>query len=105
MLFNSYEFILAFLPATFFVYFWLNRHRFITAGKAWLVAASLFFYSWWGIGYLPLIVFSILVNYAIGTALGTQRNGLIGTLKTDLSRKAILVTGLVFNLSRSAKVS
>ena len=40
MLFNSLEFILAFLPITFLVYFWLNQYRLILAGKSWLVLAS-----------------------------------------------------------------
>ncbi|MFH0709447.1 MAG: MBOAT family protein, partial [Pseudomonadota bacterium] len=51
MLFNSYEFIFFFLPITFFVYFWLNKKRLTQASKAWLVFASLFFYSWWNIIY------------------------------------------------------
>lgn len=38
------------------------------AGKSFLLAASLFFYSWWNIAYLPLILTSMIVNYAIGTS-------------------------------------
>lgn len=70
MLFNSYEFIFLFLPITFFVYFYLNKQRLTVAAKAWLVFASLFFYSWWNLIYLPLILGSMLFNFAIGTALG-----------------------------------
>lgn len=69
MLFNSYEFLLLFLPVAFFGYFWLNGAKLVMAGKAWLVLCSLFFYSWWNVAYLPLILTSMLVNYAVGTAL------------------------------------
>ena len=108
MLFNSYEFILAFLPFTFFVYFWLYGIKMVVAGKAWLVLCSLFFYSWWDVTYLPLIVTSMLVNYAIGTSLGrneasrkitlTSMAGLslIGGRVT--SKKILLTAGIVFNL-------
>ncbi|MGE4445005.1 MAG: MBOAT family protein, partial [Candidatus Altimarinota bacterium] len=47
MLFNSYEFIFAFLPLTFFIYFFLLHKRLVTGAKGFLVFASLFFYSWW----------------------------------------------------------
>ena len=64
MLFNSYEFIFLFLPVTFFVYFFLNKKRLTEAAKGFLVASSLFFYSWWNIAYLPLIVGSMIFNYS-----------------------------------------
>lgn len=69
MLFNSAEFILAFLPLGWLVYFWLNRRRLTLAGKVWLVLASLFFYGWWNPAYLGLILVSIAVNFALGSAL------------------------------------
>lgn len=54
--------------------------------------ASLFFYSWWNIYYLPLILLSILVNYSIHHLL-TEREKY-----ANLNRKFVLVLGLVFNL-------
>ena len=69
MLFSTWQFILLFLPVSFFVYFWLNRRRMVLAGKVWLVAASLFFYAYWDISYLPLMLASILLNFALGTGL------------------------------------
>jgi alginate O-acetyltransferase complex protein AlgI len=63
MLFNSYEFILIFLPVTFFVYFYLNKKKLTELAKAWLFLSSLFFYSWWNINYLPIILGSIFFNY------------------------------------------
>ncbi|MBV1920621.1 MAG: MBOAT family protein, partial [Pseudomonadales bacterium] len=104
MLFTSYECILFFLPITFFVYFWLNQKRLVTAGKAFLVLASLFFYSWWDVAYLPLILVSMLINYSIGTALGKEEapnssgQQVRNTSHKRLSRKVVMVTGIVFNL-------
>ncbi len=96
MLFNSLEFILVFLPVTFFVYFWLNKKRLIVAGKSWLVLASLVFYAWWNVQYLPLILVSILVNFAIGNALARQ----VGDRERRgrLRAKWLLAAGIVFNL-------
>ena len=37
--------------------------------KGFLVFASLFFYSWWNIAYLPIILSSLLFNYIIGNSL------------------------------------
>ncbi len=69
MLFNSYAFIFAFLPVMLIGYFWLTRHRLILGSKVWLVGGSLFFYGWWNIAYIPLLLASIFVNFAIGSAL------------------------------------
>jgi len=91
VLFNSYEYLLVFLPTAAAVFFALNRFASAVAAKLWLVAASLAFYSWWGLVYLPLIVISIFVNYGVGTALGTIRLPL-------LARRALLIAGLAFNL-------
>lgn len=66
MLFNSYEFILLFLPLTWAGYFLLARHRLTLASTGFLVAASLFFYGWWNPVYVPLLAASILFNFAVG---------------------------------------
>ncbi|MCG3677054.1 MBOAT family protein, partial [Aliarcobacter butzleri] len=65
MLFNSYEFLFLFLPITFIIYFYLLSQRLILGGKIFLVIASLFFYSYWNVIYLPLILLSIFVNYGV----------------------------------------
>jgi len=93
MLFNSYEFIFIFLPIVFFVYFYLNSKRLTTGAKAFLVFASLFFYSWWNIAYLPLILVSMLFNYAIGTSL-TRKEELL-----KVNKKTLLTIGIIGNLS------
>lgn len=65
MLFSSYIFIFAFLPVVFCVYFILNHKGFYRASIVWLTFASLFFYSYWNIIYLPLLLLSISFNYII----------------------------------------
>ena len=72
MLFNSYEFLFLFLPICFFVYFYLNSKKLVTASKIFLVVASLFFYSWWNVIYLPLILGRMLFNFFVGQALGKK---------------------------------
>ncbi|HEY1326795.1 MAG TPA: MBOAT family protein [Casimicrobiaceae bacterium] len=67
MLFNSYEYLVYFLPAALAGYFLLSRRP--AWAIAWLVAASLFFYAWWKPSDLPLIVASIVGNFVLGRAL------------------------------------
>lgn len=91
MLFNSYEFIFLFLPITLVIYFLLNKFNKNMLAKAWLVIASLYFYSYFNKSYLILIVVSILVNYFIGTELNMKTNNVI-------RRKVLLIFGILFNL-------
>ncbi|HIP11231.1 MAG TPA: MBOAT family protein [Arcobacter sp.] len=90
MLFNSVEYIFIFLPIVFFIYYYLNEKRLLTASKAFLVFASLFFYSWWNVAYLPLILISMLFNYTIGNSFVKNKN---------ISNKSILIFGVIANLS------
>ena len=92
MLFNSYIFIFIFLPISFFTYFFLLKKRYIIAAKSFLVFASLFFYSWWNISYLPLILSSLLFNYTIGNTLH------INSKKSSINKKFLLMFGIVSNV-------
>lgn len=65
MLFNSVEFIFAFLPLTVGVFYLLALWHKTEWCIVWLVLASLFFYGWWKPVYLWLIVGSVGVNYFI----------------------------------------
>ncbi len=94
MLFNSYEFIFAFLPITFFIYFYLNSKRLTIASKGFLVFASLFFYSWWNIVYLPLILISMLFNYVVGSSLIKEN-----IQKERVNKKILLTFGIIGNLA------
>lgn len=92
-MFNSYEFIFAFLPITFFIYFYLNHKRLTEASKGFLVFSSLFFYSWWNIAYLPIILSSMLFNYVLGNSLANNY-----LKKKKFSKKTILTFGIVANI-------
>jgi alginate O-acetyltransferase complex protein AlgI len=84
MLFNSYDYLLWFLPGTLAVFFLLGRRP--AAAQAWLVLASLLFYGWWNPWHLPLIAGSIVFNFAVAAALrrgagrGTLAFGIAGDL-------------------------
>ncbi len=95
MLFNSYEFIFAFLPITFLIYFYLNHKRLTEASKGFLVFSSLFFYSWWNIAYLPIILSSMLFNYVIGNSLNKET----GEDHHRLTKKSLLAFGIVSNIA------
>jgi alginate O-acetyltransferase complex protein AlgI len=74
----------------FIGYFLLNRLSSSTSvSKIWLVAGSLFFYSWWNVLYLPLMVFSIITNYVLARKI----------LENPIHKKRLLIGGLIFNLS------
>jgi len=92
LLFNSYEFIFLFLPLTFFIYFYLNQKKLTIASKGFLLFASLFFYSWWNILYLPLILASMLFNFMIGKGLNDTKN-------KKISKKSLLIFGIVANIA------
>lgn len=65
MIFNSNTFLLAYLPATLFGFYAIGRHSH-DAAISFLALASLFFYAWWNVYFVPLLLGSILVNFAFG---------------------------------------
>ncbi len=75
MLFNSYPFLLLFLPVTVAGFFLLARWSERVAA-AWLGIASLFFYGWWDPRYVPLLVASIAFNFGAGQCIA--RSGAAG---------------------------
>jgi len=94
MLFNSYLFILMFLPLTLCGYFLLNRVSQFSYAKYWLLGCSLFFYSWWNILYLPLLLGSIITNFLVAQQLDNWRpQG-----KDYPPRKRLFTLGLLFNI-------
>ncbi|HET7764427.1 MAG TPA: MBOAT family O-acyltransferase [Burkholderiales bacterium] len=94
MLFNSYEFIFAFLPVTvagFYLLGWRSR----MLSLHWLILASLFFYAWWRPLNVLIIAPSILVNFAL--ARGLQR--LTRDDKRRGAAQAVLIAGIAFNVA------
>lgn len=64
MQFNNYSFILYFVPIVIVMYFGANKLK-TTYGKMVLVAASIIFYAWGRINYLPYLGISILISYGL----------------------------------------
>jgi alginate O-acetyltransferase complex protein AlgI len=64
MLFNSFVFLLAFLPAALILHALVAR-----AAPAWrlplLVVLSFVFYGWWDVRFVPLLAGSILANWCV----------------------------------------
>ena len=89
MLFNSYAFLLGFLPAAIIGYWLLLRHAGVGASIIWLAALSFFFYVSGETTYPWLILLSVAVNYTAGFLIGRTA----GT-----TRKAMLTGGLAIDL-------
>lgn len=92
MLFNSYVFIGAFLPATLIVYRLLCLTERPRLPLLWLVAASFFFYGWWNPAHTPLLFVSIVANYLIGLRLTAPGN-------SALTKRGLLAAGIAGNLA------
>lgn len=90
MLFNSYYFVLIFLPLVWCGYFGLNQIGKYKPAQIFLVAASLFFYGYYNWYYLGIICVSIVINYVITKSMGDER--------FDRHRTKILALGIVFNV-------
>ena len=65
MLFNSYIFILIFLPISVFGYHIIIKMGKYCVAQYFLFIMSLCFYSYANIYYLPIILASICLNYMI----------------------------------------
>jgi len=85
MLFNSYIFILLFLPICLIGYYLLQKKNTVMT-KVWLIGFSLWFYGYFNLSYLAIMIFSVVVNYAVYVFLRKNRNRLVFT------------TGIVLNL-------
>ena len=105
LLFNSYEFIFLFLPITVVGFFLISK-RSHALGTLWLVAASLFFYGWWDVRYVPLLCASIGFNYLVGGRIERLAAGHAITpgehVASDVphaaARKGWLAFGIVINV-------
>ena len=85
MVFSSAIFLFCFLPAVFLLYRLPFGRRY---QNMLLAAASLVFYAFGNLSYVPLFLFSILVNYLTGLLLGGR----------FLHSKAVLSVNVLLNL-------
>ncbi len=86
MLFYSKEFIIFFLPITLLLYYFSDK--FLINKKLILIILSLVFYSWWNIYYLPLLLFSIIINFFLGNKIKQKIN----------KKKTYLTIAIIFNI-------
>lgn len=84
MLFNSQQFLLIFLPLTLILYFALAGKE---SSRIWvLISASLFFYAYWDLRFLPLLIASVMLNWSCSL------------LYASHPYKSILIAGVALNL-------
>ena len=93
MLFNSFEFLFVFFPAIIAAHCLFRRFG-DRAQQLTLLAASLIFYAFWDVRFLPLLIGSILVNYGIGLAIwaSTQQ-------RRQRAASLLLLLGVAANLA------
>jgi alginate O-acetyltransferase complex protein AlgI len=76
MLFNSFAFLLAFLPAALLLHWAVERFR-----PEWRLSAlaflSFLFYGYWDWRFVPLLAASIVINWLIAEAFGKTRLGVL----------------------------
>jgi alginate O-acetyltransferase complex protein AlgI len=94
VLFNSYQFLFAFLPITLAGFFALGTVSRMWALR-WIIFVSLLFYAWWRPLNVLLIAPSILINFALARTL--QR--LSEDEKGRRTSRLVLLLGIAFNIA------
>ena len=92
MLFNTFLFAVVFLPLTLLGYFAISKYS-MRLSIGFLLLASLVFYSYWDISFLPLLLGSITMNYLVGRLIFWKRE-----IGRNYLAKIALILGLVLNL-------
>lgn len=90
MLFNSYIFVLLFLPICLIGYFGLNHFRKYTLAQIFLLGMSLWFYGHFNPWYLWIILSSIVGNFLFSR--------LISRTPNHTFKRLILILALIANL-------
>ena len=90
MLFNSFLFILIFIPTCLLGYFILNFFKKYTVSQCFLLGMSLWFYGYFNYKYLFIIVISIFINYGLYI--------FIGKFRGKPSSKVFMIIGIIVNL-------
>jgi len=93
LLFNSYTFLLVFLPASLLIFHGLRRTGLERASFLALILLSLVFYGYWNPVYLLLLVPLTVFNFAIASGIIARR------LHRRFAARALLVAGIATNLS------
>ena len=91
MLFNSFSFILLFLPITLIGWFLLNKLENKSFADIFIIAMSLFFYSRFGVNIMLIMCASIVVNYVISAAMNQ--------FNARAKVRALKIIGIIVNLA------
>ena len=94
MLFTSFQFLFLYVPLVFLGFFLVHRILGRSGAAAWLGAASIFFYGWWNVTYVPLLLASIAFNYGFGYWLATFTE----EPSSQVSKRRVLVVSVAGNL-------
>jgi D-alanyl-lipoteichoic acid acyltransferase DltB (MBOAT superfamily) len=94
VLFHSFQYFLVFLPVVALVHAWLRRRGGSAPARAWLLAASLVFYAWARPSFVPLLLGSILFNWAVARVIAARGD----SDETARGRKWLLRFGLAGNI-------
>jgi alginate O-acetyltransferase complex protein AlgI len=94
MLFNSTEFLFAFLPVTLVGFYLLGANSRNWA-LGWLILASLIFYAWWRPINVLIIAPSIAVNFTLARILARLNQN----DESPRTSKALLLLGIAFNVA------
>lgn len=98
MLFNSYIFVLLFLPCALGSYYLLNHFHRYTSAKAILVLMSLWFYAYFNVSYLKIILLSVVLNFALSKLiLHFRQKSRMGCSKGTLAVGILANLALIFH--------
>ena len=92
MLFHSYTFILAFLPASYALFLLAHKAGGWPMAIRFLGITSLVYYAQFGVGPLGILVVSVVTNYLIGRAI-------IGSDQNRRLAGSLLVAGVAANIA------
>jgi alginate O-acetyltransferase complex protein AlgI len=96
LLFNSYPFVLGFLPVLFIAYALVSESRWSALTPWVFIGASLFFYAYWNWIFLPLFLSSVAFNYLWGLLLNDRASD--ADVRAVARRKTILGIGIAANV-------
>jgi len=92
MLYNSYAFILVFLPLVAAGYFLLHKYLSAKWAFLFLLTASLGFMSFWNVYFAVALMSSVVINFICGSALSAAVE------KSAASKKPIFIIAIVANI-------
>lgn len=90
MSFSSIHFIFIFLPLTLVLYYLLRDWKW---RNAILVLASLVFFAWGDLGHVPLLLFSVLINFGFGLLIDSAHHR-----EKEVAAKRLMWAAVILNI-------